>query len=309
MINDQIRIPINGVRQYISIRSEQERAPLLLYLHGGPGYTALPLVLKYNRELECSFTVAVWEQRGAGKSYYPFRPDETITIDTFLQDLLELTQYLLDHFHQKKLYLVGHSWGSVLGLRFIQHNPEYVYSYIGCGQVVNMKKSWQIARNFAIKQANGKEKEKLKQIDPVFTGEKWLEDLLFLTKQITKFGGSLYGKTNQNSLIPPFLLSKYYSLPDLIRRQKGSVQSLRRLWSELMEVNFEPILSYEVPVIFAEGHHDYHVSFDLVKRYYDTLQSEKRFIWFEQSGHFPQWSEANKFNQLVTELVKGKLEP
>ena len=75
-----------------------------------------------------------------------------------------------------------------------------------------------------------------------------------------------------------------------------------------MEVNFEPILSYEVPVIFAVGHHDYHVSFDLVKRYYDTLQSEKRFIWFEQSGHFPQWSEANKFNQLVTELVKGKLE-
>lgn len=150
MINDQIRIPINGVRQYISIRSEQERAPLLLYLHGGPGDTALPLVLKYNRELERSFTVAVWEQRGAGKSYYPFRPDETITIDTFLQDLLELTQYLLDHFHQKKLYLVGHSWGSVLGLRFIQHNPEYVYSYIGCGQVVNMKKSWQIARNFAI---------------------------------------------------------------------------------------------------------------------------------------------------------------
>ena len=85
MINDQIRIPINGVRQYISIRSEQERAPLLLYLHGGPGDTALPLVLKYNRELECSFTVAVWEQRGAGKSYYPFRPDETITIDTFLR--------------------------------------------------------------------------------------------------------------------------------------------------------------------------------------------------------------------------------
>ena len=52
MINDQIRIPINGVRQYVSIRSEQERAPLLLYLHGGPGDTALPLVLKYNRELE-----------------------------------------------------------------------------------------------------------------------------------------------------------------------------------------------------------------------------------------------------------------
>ena len=123
----EVTIPVKGN----IIRSEQERAPLLLYLHGGPGDTALPLVLKYNRELERSFTVAVWEQRGAGKSYYPFRPDETITIDTFLQDLLELTQYLLDHFHQKKLYLVGHSWGSVLGLRFIQHNQEYEWLLLG----------------------------------------------------------------------------------------------------------------------------------------------------------------------------------
>ena len=74
-INEQGAIPINGALQYVSIRSEKENAPLLLYLHGGPGDAALPLVLKYNRDLEKHYTVVVWEQRGAGKSYYKFGPD------------------------------------------------------------------------------------------------------------------------------------------------------------------------------------------------------------------------------------------
>lgn len=68
-LNEQAFIPLNGALQYISVRAEQKGAPLLLYLHGGPGDAALPLVLKFNRELEKHFTVVVWEQRGAGKSY------------------------------------------------------------------------------------------------------------------------------------------------------------------------------------------------------------------------------------------------
>ena len=93
-INEQGAIPINGALQYVSIRSEKENAPLLLYLHGGPGDAALPLVLKYNRDLEKHYTVVVWEQRGAGKSYYKFGP-EGITIAHFLEDLHTLTELLL----------------------------------------------------------------------------------------------------------------------------------------------------------------------------------------------------------------------
>lgn len=83
--------------------------PLLLYLHGGPGDAALLLVMKYNKELEKCYTVVIWEQRGAGKSYYEF--DGTVTIDDFLQDIYELTKYLLDRFLQSSIYLLGHSWG------------------------------------------------------------------------------------------------------------------------------------------------------------------------------------------------------
>ncbi len=301
-LNEQGMVDLNGRPQYVSLRAQRQGAPLLLYLHGGPGDAALPLVLKHNRALEEPFTVAVWEQRGAGKSYYPFAPGEAVTIGIFLQDLLELVRHLLARFHQEKLVLVGHSWGSVLGLRFALDHPELLRAYVGCGQVVNMKKSCRAAYDFALANAKGKALERLRTIDCTYQGDQWLDDLLFVTGQVVKHKGSLYGRTNYNDLVFPFLFSRYYSLPDLLRRQKGSLQSIRFLWPELMGTDFEAETRFGVPVVLVEGREDHHVSSQLARDYYDTIQTEKQFYWFEQSCHFPQWSESEKFNGLMAEL-------
>lgn len=299
-IDEQVSLKKNGVLQYVSIRAERKNAPLLLYLHGGPGDAALPLVMKYNRELEKSYTVVIWEQRGAGKSYYQFQ--EAVTIDDFLQDLYELTKYLLDRFAQAALYLLGHSWGSVLGLRFIQLHPELVHTYIGCGQVVNMRKSCQEAYDFACRHAGKKEWKRLQKIDCTYTADSWLKDLLFVTGQVVKHKGSLYGQTNYQKLITPFLGSKYYTISDLIRRQKGSLQAIQYLWQELMQVNFEGQTRYQVPIILIEGRHDSHVSSALAKKYFDTIETKKKFYWFEESCHFPQWSENERFHKVMDQL-------
>lgn len=299
-IDEQVSLKINGVLQYVSIRAERKNAPLLLYLHGGPGDAALPLVMKYNRELEKSYTVVIWEQRGAGKSYYQFQ--EAVTIDDFLQDLYELTKYLLDRFAQAALYLLGHSWGSVLGLRFIQLHPELVHTYIGCGQVVNMRKSCQEAYDFACRHAGKKEWKRLQKIDCTYTADSWLKDLLFVTGQVVKHKGFLYGQTNYQKLITPFLGSKYYTISDLIRRQKGSLQAIQYLWQELMQVNFEGQTRYQVPIILIEGRHDSHVSSALAKKYFDTIETKKKFYWFEESCHFPQWSENERFHKVMDQL-------
>ncbi|XBX03999.1 alpha/beta hydrolase [Enterocloster clostridioformis] len=109
-IDKQLKLNVNGVPQFVSIRAEKEKAPLLIYLHGGPGDAAFPLVMTYNN--------------------YKF--DGPVTIDIFLNDLYTLVDYLLPRFHQSSVYLVGHSWGSILGLRFVQAYPELVHTYIGC---------------------------------------------------------------------------------------------------------------------------------------------------------------------------------
>lgn len=300
-LDEQSKMYLNGVPQFISIRAEKENSPLLLYLHGGPGDAALPLVMKYNKMLEQQFTVVVWEQRGAGKSYYKF--DNTITIDMFLNDIHTLVDYLLSRFHQSSLYLLGHSWGSILGLRLVKEYPELVCTYIGCGQVVNMRKSSKIAYDYALAHADKKSLKKLKEIDCSYQADSWLDDLLFVTRQVVKHKGSLYGRRNYNDLILPFLFSPYYTLPDLIRRQKGSLQAIQYLWQEVMQTDFEAQTQYGAPIILIEGRYDSHVSSALAKEYFERIETEKQFYWFEQSCHFPQWSESDRFNKLLCDLL------
>ena len=165
-----------------------------------------------------------------------------------------------------------------------------------------MKKSCRASYDFAAAHAGPRALERLKHTDCTYIGENWLDDLLFVTGQVVKHGGSLYGRSNYNDLIIPFLFSRYYSIPDLIRRQKGSLQSIKRLWQELMETNFEGKTAYRVPVVLIEGRHDMHVSSELAKEYFDTIETDKQFFWFEKSCHFPQWSENRRFHKLMIEL-------
>lgn len=300
-------IEVNGCKQFLSIRSTGRDKPILLYLHGGPGDAALPLISKCNSSLTEYFTVAIWEQRGTGKSYYPFRDEEKVTISLFLKDVYAIIAYLLDKFKQEKIYLVGHSWGSVLGLKFCQLYPEKIHTYIGCGQVVNMKKSSRLAYEYAIQEAkkdgNTKALDKLKNINCSYSSENWVGDLLFVTGLVVKYKGSLYGHKNYNCFVKDFIFSKEYSLTDLIHRQKGSLQSIQRLWQELMSVDFEGVKEIPVPVVFVEGRHDYHVSSTLAKEYFDTITTPKEFFWFENSCHFPQWSEAEKFSSVLRFVI------
>lgn len=303
MLNQAEYLDVNGRRQFLSLRAQAEGLPLLLYLHGGPGDAALPLVSRYNRALEGRYTVAVWEQRGAGKSYYPFSPGEPLTIQTFADDLHCIVTHLLRRFHQEKIYLLGHSWGSVLGLHYLRQHPELIHTYAGCGQVVNMREGARRQYGFVLaecrRRGDHKALERLERIDPAYTGESWLDDLLFVTKRVVKYGGSLYGCSSYNRLVKAFLFSPEYSLRDLLNREKGALQSIRRLWPELMGVDFTPVTSYGAPVVFLEGRHDRHVSSALLAEYYETITSPKRLHWFERSCHFPQWSEADKFNSLL----------
>ena len=144
---------------------------------------------------------------------------------------------------------------------------------------------------------------KLKAIDCSYKQETWLNDLLFVTGQVIKHGGSLYGKTNFNRFICDFLFSPNYSLKELINRQKGSLQSIKHIWQELMDIDFESVTEFEVPVIFVQGRGDYQVSSELVHEYFQNIKSKKQFFWFENSCHFPQWSEPKRFYEIMKSIV------
>ena len=131
-------VNINGVSQWLSIRGEDERNPLLLYLHGGPGSPATLLAgRRYSAWIEKHFVVVHWEQRGTCKSYSPALEKTPLTTEQLIADVDAVAHHLLVRFHREKLYLVGHSWGSLLGINAITDHPDRYYAYIGIGQFVN----------------------------------------------------------------------------------------------------------------------------------------------------------------------------
>jgi pimeloyl-ACP methyl ester carboxylesterase len=150
------KINLGRQEQWILIRGMDITKPVILFLHGGPGTSNMCLLRKYTDELEKHFIVVTWDQRGAGKSYQAINPHSSMTIDRLVLDTGELTQLLCHRFNQQKIFLVGHSWGSLIGILSIQKYPDLYHAYIGIGQIVNMQENEQISYDWTLAQANTK---------------------------------------------------------------------------------------------------------------------------------------------------------
>ena len=155
-VEELLSVPINGTTQWLSIRGRDRRNPILLVLHGGPGSPTMPAAYTFQNPWEDYFTVVEWDQRGAGKTYASNDPKAvapTMTVEQMVSDGEEVVRYLQKTYGKKKIFLLGHSWGSLLGVELAQRHPEWFYAYLGVGQMVNMQKSEKIGYDFALEQA------------------------------------------------------------------------------------------------------------------------------------------------------------
>ena len=137
-VSEKVWIDINGIKQGMFIRGEDIQNPVLLYLHGGPGTPLFQFIsyLEKEERLERYFTVCYWDQRGAGMTYDKSTDPTTMTVDQLVEDTREVTEYLKSRFGQNKIYLLGHSWGSYLGVKTIEKYPENYLAYIGIGLAI-----------------------------------------------------------------------------------------------------------------------------------------------------------------------------
>ena len=138
-------VSIGGIEQWVAIRGRDRARPAILFLHGGPG-EAQSLFLSAFAPWEKRYVVAQWDQRGAGKTFGRnglSTPD--MTLDQLARDTIEVAQHVLNRLGISKLFLVGHSWGSALGLTAMRLRPELFHAFIGTGQIVSgrgMMESW-----------------------------------------------------------------------------------------------------------------------------------------------------------------------
>ena len=211
----------------------------------------------------------------------------------------------------KKIFLAGHSWESVLGILSVKNHPELYEAYVGIGQVANMKEGERISYEWTrmqAKSANDKRtvKKLLETGEPPYTG-KWQNKLITERRFVGKYGGEVYGSSKGAFplVISRLIRSTEYSLTDRVNFLRGIFASIRLIWQELLTVNLiEQAASLKVPVYFVLGKHDYEVPSKVAEKYFEILDApHKELVWFENSAHFPNVEENEKFIDLLINRV------
>lgn len=291
-------VMIGNLKQSILIRGENVTNPIMLFLHGGPGTAQIGFAPKFQRNLEKDFIVVNWDQRGAGLSYSSNVKKDHLTIENMVNDTIQIVDYLLKRFNQPKLFLVGHSWGTVLGVLTTKQIPQFIYSYIGIGQVVNMKEGEKISYEYTVKKANElKNSKALQELNRVEYKPAEMKYLGIQRKWLAKFGGSFIGVSMYNLIFSNMLFATEYTIKDWFNYLKAAKLSLKSLWTQLLEIDFlTTVPKLEVPVYFFAGKHDFQTPAQLAEQYYNILECpSKELIWFENSAHLVNFEEPDKF--------------
>jgi pimeloyl-ACP methyl ester carboxylesterase len=305
-------VSLGGVNQWIMMRgANTERNPILIMLHGGPGISETTFWRYFNSlALEQEFTVLYWDQRGSGKSYDPTIGKDTMTMTQFVKDLDELVDYVRRRFQKKQVVIFGHSWGSVLGPLYCSKFPEKVQCYIGSGQIGDWAASEKETYELTLKEAEKRHWRKaLRELKKVGPPPHDCDGLCIQRKWLSELDGDT-SFWNVMELIYMHLAVPESSLKDLFRFWKILRFSIDAMWSELTtEINLNvQVPELKMPTYFLLGRQDHCVSPQNSMEFIDQLTApSKEVFWFEESHHLPFSDEPDKFNAILTTVIRPTL--
>lgn len=309
-------IVLGSDRYFLRIRTCDERNPVVLFLHGGCGSPDRAQVMKFQSPLAQKFTLVAFDQRGAG---YAYDKSEAKTLDLtkeiYVEDVRKVVDFLKRRFVKQKVIIVGHSFGSVLGVWFAQQYPEDVLAYVGVGQCVDYVENEKLSYAWTLREAEKAGDEKsvktLQKIGaPLEDGKYRTEHQKCLMKQravLHKLGGATYANRKpywQELLFheAPIMLHEY-NLRGMAKYIRGLSYSPNTTVARTNPDFMNTAKSLDVPVYLLLGHHDMNCVYTLAEKWFDQLQApEKQLIWFENSAHSPQWEESDKWNSEFEKL-------
>ncbi len=308
-------VSLGGVEQAVLINGKNVNNPVMLYLHGGPGFPMLPFEpFDVNmRKLEENFTIVYWEQRGTGKSFNNSISTESMNVEQFVNDTREVVEYIREKLNVEKVYLWGHSWGSNLGAIYANRYPETLHAYISTGQSVNPFLNERLAYEFVLakaqKENNRRALKQLARIDTVPENYR-VKDALTIRKWVYKYGGIVFDNVNERPYVDleemkVILSSPVYPWMAKLNIILNPYFSINTLWEDLKGLNLLATAPrIDVPVYFLIGRHDIIVSHVLAEKYFNHLKAPegKQLIWFENSAHRPFYEESEKFHSVMKEI-------
>jgi pimeloyl-ACP methyl ester carboxylesterase len=287
-INSSEAVAIGGIQQWISIKGTNSSHPVLLFLHGGPGNSAMGYAEKFTNELQKSFVVVQWDQRESGKTAELNTSNKPLSVSLMQEDAVEIINYLRTRFSQDKIYLMGHSWGGFLGLIIAANHPELLLAYLAISPMVHQVESERLSLEWMITKAK-KDNNLLAQkelaminipfqnADQLYYHRSWLAKFM-KTKLPSKTFVTTWGK-------------KWLSL-----------------FNEASQVNFFTFApQIRCPVYFFVGKKDYQTHFKLTEDYYKMLKADKKqLFWFTDSGHNLNLTEPKKLQEIIINEILSK---
>ena len=279
-------VTIGGIGQWVTIRGDDERKPVLLLLHGGPGDVQSPFISTY-APYEKDFVLVQWDQRGAGRTFAKNGADG-VTRETLIADGIDLAEQLHKRFPRAPLILFGHSWGSIIATGMAQQRPELFAAYVGTGQV----SSWADTVQFQFDFLRQRYKEKgdtaaLAALDAIGKPD---------PKNVRQyFGFSRPIRQNMNASDTAWLsgLRKTYSANrETEEMVKAIGDGMSASGSALIGASVAEDLSatatrFKLPYYVIQGRNDLFAPTPLVEAYFNKVSApKKRLIIIEDGGHF-----------------------
>lgn len=309
-LQESYKAKIGGIDQWVNVRGQDNGNPVILFIHGGPASPLTPTLWQFQRPLEEYFTVVNYDQRGAGKTYREVQPDsiaDTIQIQRYVDDAVEITEYVRKRYHKRKVILMGHSWGTVIGMNAALRRPDLFYAYVGIGQVINSRDNERLSFDYGLTQAkahrNAAAIAELQSIAP-YPGDKPItrERIIIARKWAQFYGGLSAYRDDSKYFFDAAKLSPEYDDDDASAIDKGSLFTLGRILPEFLGVDFKGIDVFPVPVVMFMGRHDYTTPSVPTAAWLKKVKAPyKRDVWFEHSAHMIPWEEPGK---MLVSLLK-----
>ena len=274
---------IGGIKQLIEIKTDDASKPVLLFLSGGPGSSMIKGADAFTNALKSEFTLVQWDQRDAGKTL-KLNPSPTQpSVAQMEQDTYEVIQFLRKELKQDKIYLLGSSWGNVLGFYIVKHHPELLHAYFASNPVVSQLESEKellqtLKEHF---KDNAVASEELNSVNFPFTSD---ESMFYLRKWLFYKDGKQFA-TSEGFKTGFLQWSKTWS----------------PVWNEVMHIDLPKTLqSVDCPVYFFVGKNDIQTSTRITQAYFEALQAPRKGLFlFEQSGHQIHQDEPVKFQEAI----------
>ncbi|MFD1468551.1 alpha/beta fold hydrolase [Hymenobacter caeli] len=310
-VQEAYAVPIGGVRQWLFVRGQDRRNPILLLVHGGPASPLAPVAWAFQRPLEEYFTVVSYDQRGAGKTYAANDTaglGRTLRIEQYVQDAIEVAELVRRKYGQPKVILLGHSWGTIVGMRAALKRPDLFYAYVGAGQVINVRENERLSVEYALQQATEHRNEaalrELRSIAPYPGRQPITRERIIIARKWPQYYGGLAAYRNTfGYFFDAPQLSPAYTPAEVAAIDQGSLFTLARVLPEFLTVDFTSVTSFPIPVFMLMGRHDFTTPSAPTAAWLQRVKAPlKKGIWFENSAHLISLEEPGKL--LVTLLTE-----